>query len=456
MNRYNIIREVGEGSFGSVCRAINKQTGEAVAIKRIKKKFDSWEECLNLREVKSLRKMNHPNIVKLREVIRENEILYFVFEYMECNLYELISEQANYFSEAEVRRWCFKIFQALLYMHRCGYFHRDLKPENLLVTKDVIKIADFGLAREICSQPPYTDYVSTRWYRAPEVLLKSPTYNSAVDMWAMGAIMAELFTLHPLFPGSSEVDQMYKICSVIGSPNQNSWPEGLQLANSINYQFPQLPGVHLSALVPYASEDAISLITSLCSWDPNKRPTAAEVLQHPFFRPCFYVPPSLRSKTPLAPLGITPPGFGTARTTMPLLEIDHQLANKNNNNALMKSCAKQTQPISRYQPVPSTNNAINMGGAQQTGVVSDAMTERLAQLKVGSGYKVVPPRQAAVAAAPPGFGTARTSKQAAAPPPRMKAGGWHGHTDGFLGRSPNEIVPSAARDHYYSIRKVVG
>ncbi|KAF1871963.1 hypothetical protein Lal_00012180 [Lupinus albus] len=310
MERYKLIKEVGDGSFGTVWRAINKQNGDIVAIKKMKKKYYSWEECVNLREVKSLRKMNHQNIVKLKEVIRESDILFFVFEYMEFNLYQLMKKRENPFSEGEVRNLCFQVFQGLSYMHQRGYFHRDLKPENLLVTKDIIKIADFGLVREISSQPPYTEYVSTRWYRAPEVLLQSYLYSSKVDMWAMGAIMAELFTLRPLFPGASEADEIYKICSVVGSPTTESWTDGLKLARDINFQFPQLAGVHLSVLIPSVSDDAISLITSavfssvlrvlfiksLCSWDPCKRPTAAEVLQHPFFQSCFYIPPSLRIK----------------------------------------------------------------------------------------------------------------------------------------------------------------
>nr|KJB25155.1 hypothetical protein B456_004G178800 [Gossypium raimondii] len=304
MDRYKLIKEVGDGTFGRVWRAIHKQSGEIVAIKKMKKKYYSWEECVNLREVKSLQRMNHPNIVKLKEVIREHDILYFVFEYMECNLYQLMKDREKLFSEVEIRNWCFQVFQGLAYMHQRGYFHRDLKPENLLVTKDIIKIADFGLAREINSSPPYTEYVSTRWYRAPEVLLQSYLYTSIVDMWAMGAIMAELFTLRPLFPGTSEADEIYKICSVIGTPTKDSWPDGLNLARAINYQFPQFAGVHLSALIPSASNDAISLITSLCSWDPCKRPTAAEALQHPFFQGCFYVPPSLR---PRIAVSRTPP-----------------------------------------------------------------------------------------------------------------------------------------------------
>ncbi|KAG5591777.1 hypothetical protein H5410_042291 [Solanum commersonii] len=302
MEKYIIIKEVGNGTFGNVWRALNKQTGEVVAIKKMKKNYYSWEECINLREVKSLRRMSHPNIVKLKEVIRENDILYFVLEYMECNLYNLMENRPHLFLESQVRNWCFQIFQGLASIHQLGYFHRDLKPENLLVSKDhTIKIADFGFAREINSQPPYTEYVSTRWYRTPEVLLQSPIYGPAVDMWAMGAIMAELLTLRPLFPGLSEADEIYRICSVIGTPSKSEWAHGHELAGAINYQFPQICGVTLSKVLPYVSEDAINLITWLCSWDPCKRPTAVEVLQHRFFQSCFYVPPSLCSNTAVAP-----------------------------------------------------------------------------------------------------------------------------------------------------------
>ncbi|PNY11949.1 cyclin-dependent kinase [Trifolium pratense] len=338
---YKLIKEVGDGTFGSVWRAISKETGEVVAIKKMKKKYYSWEECVNLREVKSLRKMNHQNIVKLKEVIRESDILYFVFEYMECNLYQLMKDREKLFSESEIRNWCFQVFQGLAYMHQRGYFHRDLKPENLLVTKDVIKIADFGLAREISSQPPYTEYVSTRWYRAPEVLLQSYIYGSKVDMWAMGAIMAELFSLRPLFPGASEADEIYKICGVIGNPTTESWADGLKLARDINYQFPQLAGVNLSALVPSASDHAISLIQSLCSWDPCKRPTALAALQHPFFQSCFYIPPSLRSRAVAA--RTPPPGTRGAL-------VDDQQWVKRYSGALPNSKPTNYFPSPKVQP----------------------------------------------------------------------------------------------------------
>ncbi len=152
------------------------------------------------------------------------------------------------------------------------------------MTKDVVKIADFGLARETRARPPYTDYVSTRWYRAPEVLLHSTTYGPAIDMWAVGVMMAELYTLKPLFPGSSEADEIMKICSVLGTPTQTVWPEGIKLAANISYKFPQCKSVHISSLIPNASADGIKLIIDMLSYDGKKRPTATEALQHPYFQ----------------------------------------------------------------------------------------------------------------------------------------------------------------------------
>ncbi|KAH8056362.1 isocitrate lyase [Aureococcus anophagefferens] len=252
MNRYKITKQLGDGTYGaarrSVLKAVNRQTGEVTAIKKMKKKFYTWEECMQLREVKSLKKLNHPNIIKLKEVIRENDELYFVFEYMEMNLYE--------------------IFQGLAFMHKHGFFHRDIKPENMLVKGETCKVADFGLAREIRSRPPYTDYVSTRWYRGPEVLLRSVNYNSPIDQWACGCIMAELFTLRPLFPR-----------------------EGMKLAAQMNFRFPQFVPTNLSVIIPNASGEGITLMEDLMKFDPQERPTASQTLQYPFFQVNASLPP---------------------------------------------------------------------------------------------------------------------------------------------------------------------
>ena len=284
MNRYKVTKQLGDGTFGSVLKAVNRTTGEVVAVKKLKKKFYNWEECLKLREVKSLKRLNHPNIVKLKEVIRENDELYFIFEYMLENLYECMKKRSKHFPEGSVRNMVYQVLQGLSFMHKHGFFHRDIKPENLLVKGDTVKVADFGLAREIRSRPPYTFYVSTRWYRAPELLLQSRSYNSPIDTWAIGCIMAELFTLNPLFPGSSEQDQIYKICSVLGSPSDASWPEGMRLAAAMKFRFPQFTPTVLSELIPSASPDAIKLMEDLFNFDPNKRPTASQALQYQFFQ----------------------------------------------------------------------------------------------------------------------------------------------------------------------------
>ncbi len=151
--------------------------------------------------------------------------------------------------------------------------------------KDQFKLADFGLAREIRSRPPYTDYVATRWYRAPECLLRSTTYTSAIDVWAMGAMMIELFTLKPMFPGKDEVDTLNKVTAVLGTPNIQIWAEGMKLAANIGYKFPTMVKTALATIMPSASTDALKLIGDMIQWDPKKRPTAAEALQYAFFKP---------------------------------------------------------------------------------------------------------------------------------------------------------------------------
>lgn len=465
MERYLVIKEVGHGTFGIVWRAVHKQTGEIVAIKKMKKNYYCWEECMNLREVKFLRKMNHPNIVKLKEVIREHNVLYFIFEYMECNLYQFMKDKDKSFSESEIRNRCFQVFQAIAYMHQQGYFHRDLKPENLLVSEDVTKVADFGLAREISSEPPFTEYVSTRWYRAPEVLLQASVYGPGVDMWAMGAIMAELFNLHPLFPGTNEADEIHKICSVIGSPSQKSWADGLRLADAMKYEFPQYPGVHLSRLIPSASEFAISLISALCSWDPLKRPTAAKALQHPFFKPCYYIPPSLRSRDtgisktpPTVGMRAAPEHWSARRCSVGTLPNNKNASNVSSSAARtsFKTGSTQTRldtqqyqnyvpyerleqsdlfaqplcmPAERNYPVPAHLGRVVVRGSldvtekpmypmvsSQT-VVAD-MAEKLANLTVNSG-----------------------SQPARKPlPPALKAGSWNFHAP-YLNRA-YEVPPA--------------
>ena len=210
MDNYEILTRLGGGTFADVYKAIEKKTRELVAIKVLKKKYSSWEKCVELREYKSLKKLQEAaststykgikNLIKLKEIIyiKETGILNLIFEYMEKDLFELMKERSTIknLNENQIRSVIYQTLLGLSFMHKYGFFHRDLKPENLLVTGEIVKIADFGLAREIRSIPPYTEYVSTRYYRAPECILKSTNYNSPIDIWALGCIMAEMY-LHP-------------------------------------------------------------------------------------------------------------------------------------------------------------------------------------------------------------------------------------------------------------------
>lgn len=286
MDRFKIHKTIGDGAYGVVYKASVIKTGEIVAIKKMKKKFFSWDDCMALKELKSLRKLNNPNIIKLKEVIKVSDDLYFVFEYLEQNIYQLYTEardKGKSLTESQIRNIIYQTAAGLVYMHKHGFFHRDLKPENLLITNDTVKIADFGLAREIRSRPPYTEYISTRWYRAPEILLKANNYNSPVDIFALGCIMAELYMLAPIFNGTSEIDQVYKICSILGTPTHKNWSEGFQLAAKIGLTFPQFQPTSLASIMPNASPDAIQLMTEMLRFDPQKRITAAQILQHPYF-----------------------------------------------------------------------------------------------------------------------------------------------------------------------------
>ena len=296
MEDYELINRLGGGSFADVYKAREKSTGEIVAIKILKKKYKKWEECLELREVKSLQKLQDDslsnqkgvdNIIKLKQIIFINKTgtLNLVFEYMEKDLFALMkSREPKTLSEYEIKDLIYQTLLGLAHMHKYGFFHRDMKPENLLITNNKLKIADFGLAREIRSLPPYTEYVSTRYYRAPECILKSTNYNSPIDIWALGCIMAEMY-LHPqpLFYGANEKEVLFRICSVLGTPTHDTWFEGVTQAQLIGIKFPNNSGIELKNIIKNASDDAIDLIKQMIKWDPNKRETAQSLLKHKFF-----------------------------------------------------------------------------------------------------------------------------------------------------------------------------
>jgi serine/threonine protein kinase len=294
MEDYEMITRLGGGSFADVYKAREKSTGELVAIKILKKKYKKWEECIELRECKSLQILNKTsdekgkdNIIKLKRIIFINKtgVLNLVFEFMEKDLLILMkSYEPKTLPETKIKDIIYQTLLGLAYMHKYGFFHRDLKPENLLLIDEKVKIADFGLAREIRSIPPYTEYVSTRYYRAPECILKSTNYNSPIDIWALGCVMAEMY-LHPqpLFYGANEKEVLFRICSILGTPTYDTWSDGIQQANYIGFKFPNSNKIELEKIITNASEEAIDLLKQMLKWDPNQRETAANLLNHKFF-----------------------------------------------------------------------------------------------------------------------------------------------------------------------------
>ncbi|KAG7099206.1 hypothetical protein E1B28_001073 [Marasmius oreades] len=344
---YTPLKVLGDGSFGTVwlcdwhgtlppntplspmqCGASARPEWAGkrlVAVKRMKKKWEGgWDECQKLKELESLRAIPfHLNIIPLYDffLMPTTKELYFVFESMEGNLYHLIkARKGRPFTGGLIASIFYQIVSGLYHIHSHGYFHRDMKPENVLVTttglfdytsispiaptnapleKDVvatIKLADFGLARETKSKPPYTQYVSTRWYRAPEVLLYSPHYSNPVDMWALGTIMAEVVNLRPLFPGSDQLDQVARICEILGNPSNEygldrskapigggPWPRGIEMAKLQGFEFRRMPPRDIHELfdrsVPLS---LVHCIRDLLKYDPDARLTSQQCLRHQY------------------------------------------------------------------------------------------------------------------------------------------------------------------------------
>mmetsp|Transcript_20692 Transcript_20692/g.31314 ORF Transcript_20692/g.31314 Transcript_20692/m.31314 type:complete len:370 (+) Transcript_20692:131-1240(+) len=303
MDRYAVQEKLGDGTFGTVFRAIHRADLKEVAIKYMKRRFKSWEEIVKLREFRSLYEMNsyqHPNIVELHEVIRDsNEHLFFVFEYMpDGNLYEFIKRHsppkstygkdiapAPVLLETRIRSIMKQLLEGLEFLHSRGYFHRDIKPENILMRGEVCKLADFGLARDCKCEAPVTDYVSTRWYRAPEVLLRNSEYGKPVDLFGLGCVLAELYSKAPLFPGENEIDQIHLITQVLGTP-ESDWPEGVNLATKLGINFKCDTQIRLQDKVPSGTfSDALAFMSDLLKWNPKYRPTCKQALAHCYFDP---------------------------------------------------------------------------------------------------------------------------------------------------------------------------
>ncbi|CAM9306270.1 unnamed protein product, partial [Phaeothamnion confervicola] len=289
MNKYEVLGVVGEGAYGVVLRCRNKEKGEVVAIKKFKEgDDDDIVRKTTLREVKVLRMLKHPNIVSLKEAFRRKGKLYLVFEYVEMNLLEALEDNPQGLQPALVERYMFQLCCAIDWCHAHGIMHRDIKPENLLVSRrtDELKLCDFGFARPVAApKQELTDYVATRWYRAPELLLGSTRYSHAVDLWAIGCIMGELVDGQPLFPGESEIDQLYVVQKMLGPLTAEHAQLFFKNPRFAGLKFPDMtrPETLQNRFLGRLSKRAMGLMCRMLFMEPRDRLTSRSAVEHPLF-----------------------------------------------------------------------------------------------------------------------------------------------------------------------------
>ncbi|KAL8046719.1 hypothetical protein ABFX02_08G192780 [Erythranthe guttata] len=295
-NRYKILEIVGKGSYGVVCAAIDTHTGEKVAIKKIKDIFEHLSDATRiLREIKLLRLLRHPDIVEIKRIMmppsrRDFRDIYVVFELMESDLHQVIKANDDLTHEHH-RFFLYQMLRAMKFMHTANVFHRDLKPKNILANANCkLKICDLGLARVAFNDTPttafWTDYVATRWYRAPELCGSFfSKYTPAIDIWSIGCIFAEVVTGKPLFPGKSVVHQLDLITNLLGTPSIDTI-SGVRNEKARKY----LMDMRKKRTVPFAEKfpsvdpSALKLLQRLLAFDPKDRPSAEEALADPYFK----------------------------------------------------------------------------------------------------------------------------------------------------------------------------
>lgn len=293
--KYEVQSKLGKGAYGIVWKAVDKKTRDVIALKKI---FDAFQNATDaqrtFREIMFLQELNnHDNIIRILNVLKaENDRdIYLVFEYMETDLHAVI--RANILEEIHKSYIMYQLLKALKYMHSAQLLHRDIKPSNLLLNSEChVKLADFGLARSVAQlaaaqedgpSPILTDYVATRWYRAPEILLGSARYTYGVDMWSSGCILGELLGGKPIFPGTSTMNQLDRIIEVTGRPSRDDIhaiqsPFAATMLESLPVDNPRT----WQQMFPNASPEATDLVSKLLHFNPDKRITAEEALAHPY------------------------------------------------------------------------------------------------------------------------------------------------------------------------------
>ncbi|OEL14651.1 Mitogen-activated protein kinase 9 [Dichanthelium oligosanthes] len=295
-NRYKIQEVIGKGSYGVVCSAIDLHTRQRVAIKKIHNIFDHVSDAARiLREIRLLRLLRHPDIVEIKHIMlppsrKDFKDIYVVFELMESDLHQVIKANDDLTKE-HYQFFLYQLLRALKYIHTANVYHRDLKPKNILANSNCkLKICDFGLARVAFNDTPttvfWTDYVATRWYRAPELCGSFfSKYTPAIDIWSIGCIFAEVLTGKPLFPGKNVVHQLDLMTDLLGTPSMDTISrvrneKARRYLSSMRKKEP----VPFSQKFPNADPLALKLLEKLLAFDPKDRPTAEEALRDPYFK----------------------------------------------------------------------------------------------------------------------------------------------------------------------------
>ncbi|KAF5295316.1 hypothetical protein FQA39_LY13181 [Lamprigera yunnana] len=293
--KYRLIEQIGEGSFSEVLKCADKTNGKCFAAKRLKKIFKNIHEVERCAEILATTKLSkHANIVYMLEFHYDLTTgrLIFIFELMDLSLYDFLKLKKRRIPEVKVRYYLYQLLKGLDHLHKNGLFHRDIKPENILIKIDstnsnhqneVVKLADFGSIRDIHSKPPYTEYISTRWYRSPECLLTVGYYGPKMDIWATGCVFYELLMSKPLFPGSDEIDQLYKIHSVLGTPSERTLFKLKKKSRNFSH-FPKQIGTGLKQITCNVSDEALYVLELMLQYDQDVRINVRRLLEHGFFK----------------------------------------------------------------------------------------------------------------------------------------------------------------------------
>ncbi|XP_078411901.1 cyclin-dependent kinase-like 2 [Cetorhinus maximus] len=287
MDKYEHLGLVGEGSYGIVIKCRNKENGRIVAIKKfLEDDDDKMVKKIAMREIRLLKQLRHENLVNLLEVCKRKKRWYLVFEFVDHTVLDDLEQFPNGLEYDKVRKYLIQILRGMAFCHSHNIIHRDIKPENILVSHSgVVKLCDFGFARTLAAPGEvYTDYVATRWYRAPELLVGDTKYGKSVDVWAVGCLVTEMLTGEPLFPGDSDIDQLYHITKCLG----NLTPRHQELF----YKNPLFIGLHLPTIkeiellqnrYPEIPVLVLDLVKKCLQIDPDRRPPCAELLEHDYF-----------------------------------------------------------------------------------------------------------------------------------------------------------------------------